>query len=150
MTDIDSIEYRRGFSDGKHDNGPALLGGDYWDGYVDGCRSIGKTPGVRVMGGPVQKPSPGRILQFNIPHIGWRPMIVTSVGGPTKWAVGDGENPVYVNGWAKLCPTDCEKDDLMRKLSDEIQGEVIDKNEYPVVQAYEGEAEGNWRWPPRV
>lgn len=94
-------------------------------------------------------PSPGRILQFHVPYVGWRPMLVTSVGGPTKWAVGDGENPVYVNGWAKLCPTDCDKVALMSKLSKEVP-DVVVANEYPVVNAYEGEDFGNWRWPPRV
>lgn len=96
------------------------------------------------------KPSPGRIVLFNVPNVGWRPMMVTSVGGPTKWAVGEGENPAYVNGWAKLCPTDCRDRGLMNRLNEEFDPWPVVANEYPVSAAYEGEDPGCWRWPPRI
>lgn len=95
-------------------------------------------------------PSVGRILHYHVPFVGWRPLLVTHVGGPTKWAVGDGENPIYVCGWAKLCPIDISKPALMDKLTEELGREVLIKNEYPVENSYEGVDFGCWRWPPRV
>jgi hypothetical protein len=92
----------------------------------------------------------GQTLHYFVPFVGWRPMTVTSVGGPTKWAVGDGENSLYVNGWAKLDPEDGYKKALMEKLSDHLGRDVVVRNEYPVVHGLEGEDFENWRWPPKV
>lgn len=97
------------------------------------------------------KPSIGRILHYHVPFVGWRPMMVTSVTGPVKWAVGDGVNPATINGWAQLDPDDLDKQNLMSKLSEEVgDNKLVNHHEYPVTSAVEGDDTGNWRWPPKV
>jgi len=99
---------------------------------------------------PAPTPGPGRILHYHVPFVGWRPMIVTSVSGPTSWYNDKGVNPSTINGWAILDPEDCGKQNLMDKLTQETgDNHLVNHHEYPVIRSVEGEDFGNWRWPPR-
>jgi hypothetical protein len=90
------------------------------------------------------KPSIGRTLHYNVPGIGWRPLLVTGVVHPVRSVDG----PLHVSGWAKLDPGDLTwGDGICTYKSD---GEAFVGTEMPVENSYEGERERNWRWPPRV
>ena len=93
------------------------------------------------------KPSIGRIVQYNVPGMGWRAMMITGVHGPHK-ATDDSMNPVFISGWAKLDPDDLKWG--MQGPTYEIGGEQFVGREHPVENCYEGEGDRNWRWPPRV
>lgn len=94
------------------------------------------------------KPSPGRIVHFNVPHVGWRPMMVTSVKREVLEALA-GLPSFKVCGWAKLGPDDCADVDKMLKLTSMFNRAIV-ANEVPVLHVSEGEDEGSWRWPPRI
>jgi len=95
-------------------------------------------------------PSPGRIVHVNVPLVGWRPMMITTVEGPHE-ATDGSTNAQFITGWAKLSPEDCDNRDLMARLGGELSTiKVLVQNEVPVHRAYEGVEPENWRWPPRV
>ena len=92
-------------------------------------------------------PSAGRIVHYNVPDIGWRPMMITTVAAegstdpaqPTRY---------LVSGWAKLDPSDVTYG--MMGYAYKVDGEGYIGTERPVEQATEGLREFQWRWPPRV
>ena len=101
------------------------------------------------------KPSIGRIVQYNLPGMGWRPMIITGVHGPHE-ATDGSMNPQFISGWVKLDP-----DDLVWRVGGvgyEIDGDQHVGTEHPLTRCYEhGLAIGDghtvkhgWRWPLRV
>jgi hypothetical protein len=149
----ESPEYRMGYSDGANGHSPAMLGGVYMKGYKKGCFETCRPVPVRVRA-PIQektkmKPSIGRIVHYNVSGKGWRPFMITGVYGPHE-AIDGSMNPLYVSGWVKLDPNDLLWGRGGQGPTYEVNDETFLGREHPVSNAYEGEREGNWRWPPRV
>ena len=91
------------------------------------------------------KPSPGRIVHYHVPDIGWRPMLVTGVE-----TTGHERDPSYtVSGWAKLDPHDLLNPGPAIKAL-QVDGCWIEGSELAVFKSTEGTRNDQWRWPPRV